>query len=134
MPALAPPALAPALPSRPSAVAAAPCPGGGAVREWGEESGEGGIDLEVETPRAEAVGGVCQVGVKVAGRLRACSAGWAEIGASAEVMAMVTEGYRLPLTRWGIPEPDDAMVPPPTPVLGGRGIDTLGRRRRWGAM
>ena len=100
MPALAPPALAPALPSRPSAVAAAPCPGGGAVREWGEESGEGGIDLEVETPRAEAVGGVCQVGVKVAGRLRACSAGWAEIGASAEVMAMVTEGYRLPLTRW----------------------------------
>ena len=88
MPAPAPPALALALPPRPSAVAAALCPGGGTVKEWGEESGEG----EVEAPRAEAVGGVYQAGKKVAGRLRACSPGWAEIGASAEVMAMVTVG------------------------------------------
>ena len=64
------------MPARPSAVVAALCPGGGMVKEWGEESGEG----EVESPRAEAVGGVCQVGTKVAGRLHACSPGWAEIG------------------------------------------------------
>lgn len=48
-----------------------------------------------ELPQAERV---CQVGVKVHGRLRARRDVWVRMGATAEVMAWIDHGYRLPLT------------------------------------